>query len=701
MKLSDIGSYAKPVLEIKPVIDSGFTLTIRTTTKKPPKLTIEKQYWGGEDIYTKDIEEFTYLFEKLNPVQSEFFVNRFLDANFIVSARTSAGKTVIAELARNGKLLYLSPLKAISQEKRDDWTSDGHSWSNLKVSISTGDYQLTPDRVQEMRDADIIVMTSEMLDSRSRNMIQEKNDWLRQIDTLIIDEFHLIGYKGRGDKLESAIIRFTEQNPNCRLICLSATMPNVVDLQGWLTKLNGKQTVIIDSEYRPVELYRHYETYVSASDYGTNESIKVSMAKRIVINNPEDKFIVFVHTKNTGNKLLDAFSNEGIKAQFHNADLSKEERISIQAQFNSNTKGSLRVLIATSTLAWGVNTPADSVVITGLHRGITPIENQDVHQMCGRAGRIGKTAKGVGHAYILVPQKDAQQYIDWCERILPVKSRLDVNHDGGVATLCFHVVAEIMGGFIKDAESLLVWYERSLARHQGVELSLDDANAILNKLEQLKMIRKDTNNNTYYVTGLGKVSANMYYSPFDIFAWYMNFFKLFANNYEVNATTLAWALGNIDTYDIGYIPQSAQIEAQKYESRLRMMNLTSGNTAYICSAFYHLLNGTEDFPAGLFLYKRQAQADFDRTIIALKMIDYSYGRWKKEELWEQLKWQIKYGVKGHLLELVQLPQIGAVRAKRLYDGGIKTREDFIKKSHIARGLITSTLYNKIIEALNN
>ena len=246
MKLSQIGKtadshFVKPVelatalnITLKPdAVLKVPNLTLKKIYKKEVTITKEKKVWDGKNIPTKDIEDLTYPFSELNPPQSEFCVNRFLDANFIISARTSAGKTVIAELAKNGKLLYLSPLKAISQEKRDDWTSPLHPWSHLNVSITTGDYQLTAARTQEMRDADVIVMTSEMLDSRTRNLESEKNDWLLDISTLVIDEFHLIGYAGRGDKLESAVIRFTLMNPNCRLVCLSATMPNIEELGAW------------------------------------------------------------------------------------------------------------------------------------------------------------------------------------------------------------------------------------------------------------------------------------------------------------------------------------------------------------------------------------------------------------------------------------------------------------------------------------
>ena len=180
----------------------------------------------------------------------------------------------------------------------------------------------------------------------------------------------------------------------------------------------------------------------------------------------------------------------------------------------------------------------------------------------------------------------------------------------------------------------------------------------------------------------------------------MNFFRLFNDNIEINATSLSWALGNINSYNTGYIPQPAQVEAVKYQNKLQLLGLTSGNTAHICASFYHLLNGTDDFPLGLLLHKRQAQGDFDRMSIALKMVDALYGRWNREDLWEQLKLQIKYSVKEHLLELVQLPQIGKVRAERLYKAGIKTKQDFLNKPHIAKGIVTNNLYEKIRNLIN-
>ena len=114
--------------------------------------------------------------KNFNPVQSRIFEIYKEDCNILVAARTSAGKTVCSEMVmaqeireRGGKAMFLVPLRALAKEKIDDWTDASHHFSNLKVSICTGDYKLGDSRKKELEEADLIVMTSEMLNSRCRN----------------------------------------------------------------------------------------------------------------------------------------------------------------------------------------------------------------------------------------------------------------------------------------------------------------------------------------------------------------------------------------------------------------------------------------------------------------------------------------------------------------------------------------------------
>ena len=97
----------------------------------------------------------------------------------------------------------------------------------------------------------------------------------------------------------------------------------------------------------------------------------------------------------------------GVSAKFHNADLGLSERLEIENSFNKK-RGGLRVLVSTSTLAWGRNLPARNVVILGVHRGIAEVDELDIIQMAGRAGRYG--IDDAGFVYLICPDGSAPHW---------------------------------------------------------------------------------------------------------------------------------------------------------------------------------------------------------------------------------------------------------------------------------------------------
>jgi replicative superfamily II helicase len=98
-----------------------------------------------ESKVSKDTLDFPYAkwdFSKFNPVQTSLLDYFDKDVNGIVAASTSAGKTVCAEIfisyevrKKNKKSIILFPIKALAQEKYDDWTSPSHHFSDLKIKI--------------------------------------------------------------------------------------------------------------------------------------------------------------------------------------------------------------------------------------------------------------------------------------------------------------------------------------------------------------------------------------------------------------------------------------------------------------------------------------------------------------------------------------------------------------------------------------
>ncbi len=367
-----------------------------------------------ELVHTKSFPYAHFAFDYFNPIQSKIFEVYGQDANLCVASSTASGKTAMGEMTlshaiRNlkGKGLYISPLKALTQQKIDDWTKKTHHFSDLKISICTGDYILSQARQKELANADLILMTSEMFSSKSRHVKSEKSDFLKDVKNITVDECHLLTVPGRGDHLEVALMKLTQINPDVKITFLSATMPNVDEVCGWLSRLNGKNTYLLESAWRPTTLHLHYESYFDSSrDYDDTEAEKVASALHIINHHTDDKFLVFVHTKRTGELMKIGLKRFGIQAEFHNADLTKDKRNELENKFNES--GGLRVLVATSTMAQGMNCPARRVIVLGMHRGMSLVPTYEILQEVGRAGRPGLDP--VGDAYILLPESQFSNY---------------------------------------------------------------------------------------------------------------------------------------------------------------------------------------------------------------------------------------------------------------------------------------------------
>jgi len=644
-------------------------------------------------------------FEKFNPVQSRIFEIFNEDCNVIVAARTSAGKTICSEILmsqeireRGGKAMYLAPLRALAKEKIDDWTDANHHFSDLNLSICTGDYRLTDKRKQELESSNIIIMTSEMLNSRCRNYKSESNEWIKQIGTLVIDEFHLLTVPGRGDHLEIGLMKFAKINPNCRIVGLSATMPNVRQIADWVgDNLNKKKTYFINSKYRPCPLSIHYENYEDIGTYEMKEESKIDKAVDILREYKEDKFLIFVHTKNTGDRIRRHLHQIGIECEFHNADLEKEKRHEVETKFKT---GKLRAIIATSTLAWGINMPARRVIIAGVHRGMTEVDTYDIMQMAGRAGRVGYDPRGDVH--ILVPESKADDHIDRLSTPQEITSQL-LAHIGDeenphYKTLAFHLVSEIHHGEIKTIEDIHNWYERSLARFQSVDLDDSIVNKTLELLIQVGAIKEVDGN--YEATTIGKVSSMFYYSPFDVADLRRNFRVLFMKNIQDNDFALSMALGNVDSIRMGFVTKSEKEEMEEYQNIVTksfgdvyLDSSIKGGYAYFC-----LLQGLD--PGPFSSLARGFQIDFERTNSVLNSLDSMAAKWNKKNYFNTVSLRIGYGVRPELVNFCKIPNIGKVRAEKLYAAGFRNPSDLLKNFDLVRKTLNMK-EDKIIEIIES
>jgi len=631
-------------------------------------------------IPTNKFPQLNYSFEKFNRVQSTLLQKDYdiTDCNLVLGTSTSSGKTVCAELfmydtLKKGKVvLYVSPLKSLAEEKSQDWTK---TFADYKLCMVTGDYRLTPERAAELANADIIILTSEMIDSRTRNKDVERSGWINDVGLVILDEFHIIA-TGRGHCVEAGLMRFTKINPDAQVLCLSATAPNVEDFRRWLQLLNGKHTAVINSDWRPTQLHWDFIEYNTLQSYKGQQKDKINKTKLLLDCMRGEKTLCFVHDKNTGKLLLSKLRAENIHVEFHSADVSLEDRLAIEEKFENE----MDVLIATSTLAWGKNTSAKNVIIVGVTRGMNSVDELDIIQMAGRAGRVGRADEGFCHVIC----EDADRWEHIVNNPRTIGSAL---LDEGV--LGFHILAEVKIGVIKDFDSLKVWFERSLAFLQE-QWDVTLIQKVLDDLVKWKMLHM-TPADKYVITELGRVSASLYYRPQDIHHWNVEFSKVHTRGLWDNDLALSWALGSIPSQEYGYIPKEAQDRVLEYSHALSFLNLGTSDSVRCCD-LYDLLTGNE-----MRFSVRDFRYDAERICEALTWID-KVSRWDKEEVWKQLPLRLKYGIGRELLELCAVQGIGRVKARKLYAQGVLDLDYFTEENKtIMTKILGAVEANNLIE----
>lgn len=654
-------------------------------------------------VPTKEYNYGTWEFENFNQVQSrliEIFEN---DTNVAIAAATSAGKTVCSEIyaaheirKNKGKAIYIAPMKALAKEKEMDWTSTKHHFKDLKVSICTGDYRMTTARIKELDAADVIVMTPEMLASRTRNCKSEKSNFLKNVKVIIFDESHLLTVPSRGDHIEIALMKMTEINPDVRVVLLSATMPNVDEICEWVSKLTNRDTYFLESTYRPCPLGIHYEKYFDGDKkYEDKEREKVGTAVGVVHYYADDKFLVFVHTKRTGQLMLEHLKRYKIEAEFHNADLSLDKRLSLEKRFKD--KDGLRVVVATSTLAWGCNLPARRVIIVGVDRGLQAVENYDIWQMVGRAGRPAYDPRG--DAYILVPESREKEIIDKLKQKSPIKSQLLEDVAGHHKTLAFHVVSEIHHGNVTTKDAFHHWFRRSLAHHQNHSFNDAVVDKVIDLLVKCRAV--EIKGEEYKATTIGMVASMFYYSPFDVADLKSNFKTIFDKNRRDNDLAVAVALGNLDSHRFGIVNKNEKAEMSHFQQRVES-EFGKGAITDSCMktsfTYFNMINGIEN-PAFAAL-QAGLRVDSDRTLEVLGAIDSMSAKWNETAFFKTLRMRVTYGVGAHLVDLCTIPNVGKVRAEKLYKAKIRTVEDFAKHDENALSLIMNLSKDKTKESID-
>src|SRR5712692_8729697 len=176
-------------------------------------------------------------FVTLYPPQEKSVKAGLLEGDsMLVSTPTASGKTLIALLAiikhlsiKKGKVVYLSPLKALASEKLFEFKKleSVDFGRKIRIQISTGDYDQTD---KNLGQNDILVFTNEKMDS----IIRQGAEWLNEISLVIADEVHLLGDDDRGPTLEIVLTKLMLLSQKPQILALSATVTNADEVSDWL-----------------------------------------------------------------------------------------------------------------------------------------------------------------------------------------------------------------------------------------------------------------------------------------------------------------------------------------------------------------------------------------------------------------------------------------------------------------------------------
>jgi helicase len=660
---------------------------------------------------------------QLYPPQADAIKAGLLESKNIVAAiPTASGKTLLAEFAmlksildenKRGKALYIVPLRALASEKYDRFRSfESIRKSNgrgISTGIATGDLD---SRDEWLGNFDIIVATSEKVDSLLRN----RSHWMEEITVVIADEIHLIDSPDRGPTLEIVLAKLMQLNP--QIIALSATIGNANEIAKWL------DAELVVSDWRPIVLKEgvFFEGVIVFADRSRRDikefhkDSAISLAADTLIEGGQ--CLVFESSRKNSEGLaarigtsispLVAFGTKeklGVLAQeirdssevetarklalciengsaFHHAGLISEQRKLIEDGFRA---GTIKVIVATPTLAAGLNLPARRVIIKGYRRydvnfGQTPIPVLEYKQMAGRAGR--PRLDPYGEAVLVAKTYDEseelmQQYVlAGAENIW---SKL-----GSENALRTHILSTIVTGFARNMDELLEFMGSTFYSTQQEPWSLKVViDKIIEFLVDKKMIvEKDG----LFATRLGELVSRLYIDPLsasmildgmemieekgiqytDLTLLHlacrtpdMRQLYLRSNDYE-------WLSDLVMEHHAEFVHIPAQFKVD-YE-----WFLSEVKTACVMLDWINEKK-EEDIVKKFGIGEGDIRA-LSETALWLVHSMAELGRHEKRSCSRaaaELEKRVEYGASPELLDLIQIRGIGRVRARKLFNAGIR------------------------------
>ena len=642
--------------------------------------------------------------QNLFPSQAQLLEKGYLNSssNWLICAPTGSGKTLMGEWAleqsvNKGYLAaYLAPLKAIVDERMEDW---GKKFPQLEIGLYTGETTRSLKHSTPTSES-ILLFTPEKLASYLQNW--KKNlYWLAKLDTVVIDEIHLLGDPHRGATLESLIGRLQRVNPFIRIIGLSGTLSNGEEIANWM------KAQLFTTEWRPIPIKHRISRFKRVSDKQEIllEEVQTTLTEK-------GKVLVFVNSRRRSEQLVSWLREHDIKADYNHAGLDRSHRTRTQLEMR---QGELDVMVSTSTLEMGVNFPARKVIIYDAYgfdgERFSPLSIQRYRQSAGRAGRAGYDE--YGESVLLLPNwhRDGELYLTADPE--PVRSSLFSTQN-----LFREILTEVAGRLSISEEHLEINFaDRTLWRKQDGQHNLS---LFVKHLVLAGLIKEKEKNDKVYLspTSLGRITAQMSLSP-QTAGLLADFFKDYNDPTEYDLLLISCLTQEV-TPKLGFnfeeIDQMADVLLEVPSTLLDSKSewfLTPGRhinekkllSAIKCATllYQHIQGETLEslaenydcYPADLHLLKTHigwildaAPRIFSVLSITKTHIEEEKEKGEKnqpthsphEHIAHALKQMVEYGIPRHALGLVAIKGIGAKRAQALIGKGICTQKQLLENS---------------------
>lgn len=360
------------------------------------------------------------------PAQAEAWPAIKAGRHTLIAAPTGSGKTLAAfyaaidelvwqaqsaELPAATRILYISPLKALSNDIErnlqqplagieDELFLQGARPAGIRVAVRTGDTPQSERQKILKHPPHILVTTPEsvyllLTSAHGRNL-------LRTVSTVIIDEIHAMLGDKRGSHLALSLERLAALTGQpLRRIGLSATQKPIALVANYLTGMGAHgDCVIVDSGHTRARDLRIEVPSSPLSALMSNEVWAELYERLLELIKQHQTTLVFVNTRRLSERLAIALSERlGADALYgsegaalvssHHGSMSKERRHCAEQQLKA---GKLKVLVATASMELGIDIGAVDLVV----QFSSPKSIATFLQRVGRSGHsVGGTPKGI------------------------------------------------------------------------------------------------------------------------------------------------------------------------------------------------------------------------------------------------------------------------------------------------------------------